>query len=229
MGEGSLPAADTGIRHGTHAGRVERLSIVVPIGIIAALAIVCVVVAVLGSARRANEVAVEAEQRLLSSALANDSQRVLREVETVVMSDAAYRKIRVDFDAGWVKVFADQRLQSWFEHDLVFVVDPSDRLLYASLGSRGSDPGWFNSIRPDLAPVLDVLRNRGGLDADGKALPDHVQALSTPGQRYRMAGLQTFLDRPAIVAAVAISSEGETPADVATRAPILVSVKWLDA
>jgi hypothetical protein len=36
---------------------VERLSIVVPIGIIVAVAIVCVVVAVLSSARRADEVA----------------------------------------------------------------------------------------------------------------------------------------------------------------------------
>src|SRR4029450_8328003 len=228
-GDGSLPAADTAIRHGPHAGRVERLSIVVPIGIIVAVAIVCVLMAVLGSARRADEVAVETERQLISRALSNHAQRVLREVETVVLSDAAYRKIRIDFDADWVKVYADQRLQSWFEHDLVFVLDPSDRLLYASLGSRGSDPSWFNSVRPDLLPVLDGLRNRDGRGANVTTSPDPAQAQSTPKQHYRAAGLQMFLDRPAIVAAVAIAGEGETPADLAARAPTLVSVKWLDA
>src|SRR5262245_23159100 len=229
LGEESVPAADTGIRHGVHAGRIDRLSIVVPIGIIVAVAIVCVLMAVLGSSRRADEVAVEAERQLLSRALSNHAQRVLREVETVVMSDAAYRKIRIDFDPDWVKVFADQRLQSWFDHDLVFILDPSDRLLYASLGSRGSDPSWFNSVRPDLLPVLDVLRNRDGRDANGTTSPDLAQAQSTPRQHYRAASLKMFLDRPAIVAAVAIAGEGETPADIAARAPTLVSVKWLDA
>jgi len=224
-----LPTTDTVIRFGTHAGRAERLSIVLPIGIIVAVAILCVLVAVLGSARRADQVAVDAEQRLLSRALANHSQRVLRELETVVLSEAAYRKIRLDFDADWVKVYADQRLQSWFDHDLVFVVDPSDRLLYASLGGRGSDPSWFNSVRPDLAPMLDVLRKNGGLDADGKASLDPAQGPSTPKQHYRLAAFQTFLNRPAIVAAAAITGEGEAPADVATRAPIIVSVKWFDA
>jgi diguanylate cyclase len=221
-----LSASDTSIRRGTPAERVERLSIVLPIGIIVAVAIVCVVVAVLSSAQRADEVALDAERRLISRALTNHSQRVLRELETVVISDAAYRKLRVDFDPNWVKVYAEGRLQSWFEHDLVFVIAPSDRLLYTSLDGRGSDPSWFNSVRPDLAPMLDVIRKGGGLDADGNVRSD---AATMPKQRNRMAGVQNFLNRPAIVAAIAVASEGETSTEVASRAPVIVSVKWLDA
>src|SRR5262245_9711221 len=170
----ALSASDTSIRRGTPAERVERLSIVVPIGIIVAVAIVCVLVAVVGSAQRADEVALDAERRLISRALTNHSQRVLRELETVVISDAAYRKLRVDFDPNWVRISVEGRLQSWFEHDLVFVINPTDRLLYTSLGGRGSDPSWFNSVRPDLVPMLDVLRKGGGLDADGKVWLDAV-------------------------------------------------------
>jgi diguanylate cyclase (GGDEF)-like protein len=205
---------------------VERLSILVPIGIIVAIAIVCVVVAVVGAARQADEVALDAERRLISRALTNHSQRVLRELETVVMSDAAYRKLRIDFDMDWVKVYADQRLQSLYNHDLVFVVDPFERLLYASLGGRGSDPSWFNSVRPDLMPMLDVLRKGGGLDADGNVWSD---ASTTPKQRYRIAGVQRFLNRPAIVAAIAVAAEGEASSVIASRAPIIASVQWLDA
>src|SRR6185369_5375206 len=131
-----------------------------------------------------------------------------------------------DFDPNWVKVYAEGRLPSWFEHDLVFVIAPSDRLLYTSLGGRGSDPSWFNSVRPDLAPMLDVIRKGGGLDADGNVWSD---AATMPKQRNRMAGVQNFLSRPAIVAAIAVASEGETSTEVASRAPVIVSVKWLDA
>src|SRR5205809_949112 len=89
------------VEHGSlnfPAERVERLSIVVPIGIIVAIAIVCVVIAVVGAAQRADDVSLDAERRIISRALTNHSQRVLRELETVVMSDAAYRKLRIDFD-----------------------------------------------------------------------------------------------------------------------------------
>ena len=75
-----------------------RLGVVVPIGVIVALAIVCVVVAVLGSAQRADEVALEHERQLFTRAITNHGERVLREIEAVATSDAAYRKIRINFD-----------------------------------------------------------------------------------------------------------------------------------
>ena len=65
-----------------------RLSVVVPIGVIVAVAIVCVVVAVLGSAQRADQVALETERQLFTRALANHGERVLREIESVATSGA---------------------------------------------------------------------------------------------------------------------------------------------
>ena len=56
-----------------------RLSVVVPIGVIVAVAIVCVVVAVLGSAQRADEVALDNERQLFTRALNHHAERVLRE------------------------------------------------------------------------------------------------------------------------------------------------------
>ncbi len=112
-----------------------RLSIVVPIGVIVAVAIVCVVVAVLSSARRADEVALDAERQLFTRALANHGERVLREIESVSTSEAANRRIRVAFDREWVQTYVGLRLQSFFEHDFVFIADASDRFIYASLGS----------------------------------------------------------------------------------------------
>ena len=151
LGNTTLGRNSVDARRRTEAGRLEPRrvsSVVVPIGIIVALAIVCVMVAVFGSAHRADEVAVDTERQLFTRALANHGERVLREIEAVATSEAAYRKIRVKFDPEWVQVYVGLRLQSFFDHDFVFVADASDRFLYASLGNRSVDPNWFNSVQP---------------------------------------------------------------------------------
>ena len=153
----------------------------IPIGVIVAVAIVCVVVAVLGSAQRADEVAVATERQLFTRALHNHGERMLREVDAVANSEAAYRKIRLNFDIEWVQVYVGQRLQSYFDHHFVFVADPSDRFLYATLGNRRVDPNWFNSVRNDLNPALDQLRGRSNGTA-GSALAGADQPPATPQQ-----------------------------------------------
>jgi diguanylate cyclase (GGDEF)-like protein len=198
-----------------------RLSVVVPIGIIVAVAIICVVMAALSSARRADYVALDNERQLFSRALANQGERVLRDISSVASSEAAYRRMRVSFDSDWVQISVGLRLQSFFDHDFVFVTDPSNHLLYASLGRRSVDPNWFNSVRTELQPVLDAMR--GGID------PGDAAAINMTGRgNHRAARLQSFLGRLAIVAAVAVASDEEAPADVEANAPVILSVKFID-
>src|SRR5215467_6035918 len=108
-GEGhfTLASTDFAERRNTNVASQARprLSVVVPIGIIVAIAIFCVIVAVLGSAQRADEVALSTERQLFTRALSNYSNRVLREVESVATSESAYRKIRGDLDPDWIKVY----------------------------------------------------------------------------------------------------------------------------
>ena len=207
-----------------YRARSDHRSVVVPIGVIVAVAIVCIVVAVLGSAQRADEVAIEHERQLFTRALSNHGERVLREIEAVSNTEAAVRKIRISFDAEWVKVYIGSRLQSFFDHHFVFVVDPSDRFLYASLGNRSVDPNWFNSVRPDLAPILDRLRGRSHSESGGITLTG--DGTTPDGKPRRIARLQTFLARPAIVGAMIIgdAADPEQPAN----APIVMSVKFID-
>ena len=104
-----------------------RLSVVVPIGVIVAVAIVCVVVAVLGSAQRADQVALETERQLFTRALANHGERILREIESVATSGSAPR-IRAKYDPDWVQRRVGRWLETFFDHDFVFVADATDRL-----------------------------------------------------------------------------------------------------
>jgi diguanylate cyclase (GGDEF)-like protein len=198
-----------------------RPGVVVPIGLIVAVAIVCVVIAALTSAQRADDVALENERQLFSRALTNQGERVLRDISAVATSEAAYRRIRLNFDSDWVQISVGLRLQSFFGHDFVFVTDPSNHFLYASLGRRSVDPNWFNSVQSELRPVLDVMR--------GAADPGGAVSIDAGGAGdHRAARLQSFLGRPAIVAAVAITISDEAPADVDAKAPVILSVKFID-
>ena len=103
-----------------------RLSVVVPIGVIVAVAIICIVVAVLSSAQRADVVAVDHERQMFSRALSNYGERVLREAESVASSDGAIQHIRQSFDYDWVNQRVGAWLEAYFDHDYVFVFDRND-------------------------------------------------------------------------------------------------------
>ncbi|MCC6776206.1 MAG: EAL domain-containing protein [Hyphomicrobiales bacterium] len=196
-----------------------RLSVVVPIGVIVAVAIVCVVVAVLSSAKRADEVALDAERQLFTRAITTQGDRILREIESVATSDAATQRIRKSFDHDWVQIYVGGRLQTFFEHDFVFVTDANDQLLFASLGRRSVDPGWFNSIHNDFKSVLNVIRGRSAGERDAVALAAQSRAMR----------MQQFLGRPAIVAAVAVATPAEAAAPQShTGPPVIISVKFID-
>src|SRR6202023_2848722 len=152
-------------------------------------------------------VALENERQLFTRALTHQGERVLREISAVATSEAAYRRLRVNFDSDWAQISVGLRLQSFFDHDFVFITDPSDHFLYATLGRRSVDPNWFNSVQSELRPVLDVVR--GGTDP-GDAVTIDATGLGT----HRAARLQSFLGRLAAVAAVAVASSNEAAADV---------------
>ena len=106
-----------------------RLSVVVPIGVIVAVAIICIVVAVLSSAQRADVVAIDHEKQLFSRALGNYGERVLREVESVASSDGAIQHIGASFDREWARQGVGMWLGTYFDHDYVFIFGPRDELI----------------------------------------------------------------------------------------------------
>ena len=64
-----------------------RLGVLVPLGVVVAVAIVCIVVAALTSAQRADEVALERERQLLSRAIANHGEWSLLRLKSVAQSE----------------------------------------------------------------------------------------------------------------------------------------------
>jgi len=205
-----------------------RLSVVVPISIIVVVAIVCIIVAVLTSAQRADEVALDHDKRLLTRSITNHGERILRELESVALTEQAVHNVRANFDQGWVQRSVGLWLKNFFDHDFVFVADSKDSLVYALLGRSSVDPRWFNSILPELAPTVDYVRGRAG------PTPDRAIRISESGRADQLAAtrvalVQQFLGRPAIVAAVLVlPMDGPVEPSERQTAPIMLTVKFVD-
>ena len=72
-------------------------------GVIVAVAIVCVVIAVLASAQRANEVALTREQGLIRGAITGHGARVLRELGSKYeTTPRRLASVRTSYDPRWV-------------------------------------------------------------------------------------------------------------------------------
>ncbi len=200
-----------------------RVSLVVPIGVIVAVAIVCVVVAVLTSAQRADQVSFNRDQQLVQQHIANRGIRVLRQLESISSTPHAIASIRTTYDPQWVAQHIGNWLQTYFAHDLVGLIDGTDQIKFTH--SRPADNVSAADLRAALAPTLDLLRGRL------RAVPPRTldllgeQNLQSPGPRTVL--VQYVLGRLAVVAAVAVGTDAQLSAGN-DQAPIVFSIKFID-
>ncbi|MGB6534780.1 MAG: bifunctional diguanylate cyclase/phosphodiesterase [Xanthobacteraceae bacterium] len=220
------PSAQEHIAALTKGLRWDRalVGLAVSIGLIVAVVIACAVVAVLVSARRADEASIAREQQLIRRAIADRGMRVLQHLDSIAGTPEAAAMIRAKFDPQWVAQHIGGWLPPYFGTDAVLVVDGADHVEYARLpdGLNVAAIAWRN----DLRPTLDLVRGRSGTLS---RRPLAVLAGRNVRQRARGAALaQSFLNRPAIIAAVAVG----TDADLGSgnrQAPVVLSIKFIDA
>jgi diguanylate cyclase (GGDEF)-like protein len=203
-----------------------RLSVVVPIGVIVAVAIVCIVVAVLSSAQRADVVAVDHEKQLFSRAMTNYGERVLREVESVASSEGAIQNIRRVFDPAWATQRVGSWLETYFDHDHIFIFDRKDDLAFSMVGHKPVDMKWFEAARPGLMSVIDHMRGRDPVLKDAFRLN---QPSAADGNTHpQIAAIRRLMGRPAVIAAVAVGPVNGNPTSRDSVAPVIASVKFID-
>jgi diguanylate cyclase len=197
-----------------------RTSVVVPIGVIVAVAILFVVIAVLSSAQRANDVALDIEQQLFMRALVERSDRVLREIESVAASQAAHRHMSNDFDPEWARMNVAEPLRSFFRHDVVFLATSEDHLIPLLPDAQAADANWFSLVQLQLRELLDLVRAR-----TAAAHPAGRAGVASPSEVGRAVRIQPFLAGVASVGAVELAP-GRIDSDA--KVPIVLSVKLID-
>ena len=202
-----LPSAQTQTAGETNQSRLDqaRLSLLALIGVIVAMAIICIAVAVLSSAQRANEVAANGQQLLIQRAINDHAERALHHLESITLTPRAALRIRDNFDLAWVDRRVGQWLQNFYSNDAVVVFGADDQVEYV----RSQIPTELASadLHDELAPLVALLRGRlSGLPAN--TVPVIVPAdLSKPGRNA--AVIARFLDKPAVIAAVAVGNAAD--------------------
>ncbi len=224
MGGSVVPSARSHIAGESKKSRWDqaRVSLVVPIGVIVAVAIVCVIVAVLTSAQRADEVAFNTEQQLVRQSMADHGLRAMHLLQGTAGTPRAVVKIRDAYDPAWIGRRIGPWLEDYFHSDVEAVFDANDHILY----SHALDPADADVSRlvAEFAPCLGFMRGRL------TGLPEHtLQVLDgqdpvKPGRSTVL--MQRFLNKPAFVAAVAVGSDADLAAGNA-GAPIVLSVKYV--
>jgi diguanylate cyclase (GGDEF)-like protein len=188
-----------------------------------ASAILVVFAFLLTSARRTDDAAQAREQKLVQQAVLTRGLRILHEVESVAATSRATKHIRQAFDPAWVDRRVGGWLETYFDQDLVVVVDATNHVEYA----RSRIQGDLGTKVPEdeLAPSIELLRRKL------VELPSGVMRIvaspdSAPASRSAVV-LQHFMGKPAFVAAVAVGEDDDL-AHGAESAPIVLSVKYLD-
>jgi diguanylate cyclase (GGDEF)-like protein len=220
-----LPAAQSHIAGERKRSRWNkaRLSLLVPIGAIVAVAIVCLVVAVLTSAKRADEVSLNREQQLLQSTITDKAVHVLRQLDSAAATPQATVHLRRNDDLQWSDRRIGKWLQDFYHQDVVAIFDGRDQIEYSLLRTP-AEAGSID-LRAQFATSLDLLRGRLSALPAGVLPVIATPDLAKPGRKTVL--IQRFMDRPAIIAAVAVGSDSDLVSGN-ERAPIVASVRYLD-
>jgi diguanylate cyclase (GGDEF)-like protein len=200
-----------------------RLGVVVPLCVVVAVAIVCIIVAALTSARRADEVALEFEKSLLTRAIANHGEWSLRRLRNIIATDTSIR----DIDLDGPTELARPRLTRWLEpmrdHDLIWVIGSSDQYVYGQVGRHHGDQQMAAASFSFVTPIISYLRGHG-------SIPDRTARMI--GRRPEVGTfadtvmLQMFLGRLSLISAVPIAPPtGSTPG---MPTPIVVTARFLE-
>jgi diguanylate cyclase len=200
------------------------LRVVMPLCVIVALAIACIVIAALTSAQRANDVAVEHEKKLFQNAIVTRGDWSLKKIKTVLGTDAGENST-APVDLKYALSRVGSGLRAMIDIDYILVIDSADKLARLFDNRSAGNEDWLPFALQQLAPALDFLHGHN------KAVPDRVALLGEPKRSpdgsyvSEVAFLQVLDGRTAIVAGVALGSGAR---NAGGSAPIVLTIQFVD-
>jgi diguanylate cyclase (GGDEF)-like protein len=198
-----------------------RLGMVVPLGVVVAVAILCIVVAALTSAQRADDVALERERQLFSRAVVNHGEWSLLRLKSLAQSNASVGDDDINHSAALVQ----PRLHAWLsplsDHDLVLVVDTNGATVYSQPGNHLLDADLLEAATLRARAIVEFMHGHSAL------MPDGAMRLlgGEPSMRHRDSGETVLLlniqNRLSVVTAVPLGDAAAAPP------PLLISIRTI--
>jgi diguanylate cyclase (GGDEF)-like protein len=211
--------------------RSAVLPVVLPVAVTILVAALLVVLAIVWAAKLSDDYAVARQGALFAQAVEDRLEDMLAEQAAATEGVGATVLDREARDR------LHERLGRWLGpyhgHDLVFLLDPAGRPVYAARGGAMVEPGEFERLRASLAGLVDLARTAAATPAAGAALPSAggvtPAAAATAGEQPLEGAADVVVSegRPALVAVAPAAGAAATAP--AAAPPLLVSLDFLDA
>ncbi len=149
-------------RFGAAGGRGFAVKIILPT--VAAVLTMAAMIAglILLSARQADSLAMQHQQQLVATVLEQNIRRTAHDQEASTIWDEAVRQFHKPvLDLNWVDAYLGVWMHTYYEHDEVFIVDPSGRPVYGMRGGRRVAPTSYDrDLRSVATPLIEQLREK---------------------------------------------------------------------
>jgi diguanylate cyclase (GGDEF)-like protein len=133
------------------------VSVLLPIVLVLAATLVLVAGVVRWAADGSDTMAKERQTRLVERAVTKGIEDITREQESVTIWDESIHNLR-KLDPDWLDGNLGVWLYDYFGIDRVFVLGADDKPLYAMMGGRRADVGYWNAHRSAVEPIVHRLR-----------------------------------------------------------------------
>ncbi len=203
-----------------------------------AFALVAILFAVLGlfsSTWQSDRLSMDREIRTTQLAIDRSIQELAREQEVVAIRDRPLIELRkTNPNWQWFDRAFGGRLHNSFQHDQVYILGSRDEPLYAMVAGARVAPGRFESIKPDVQRMLDVVRgrirqpnHRHGRNP-GQPRPKDGSILTTE-KAVHQSLLLSIGGEPAGVSVMLMAPLSTNVQQAKGSEPVAISIRFLDA
>jgi diguanylate cyclase (GGDEF)-like protein len=175
-GRNDLTSTPPGIGDGRKATKWQRgrLNLEVSIAAVVVIAIVCVLITALSSARRADEVAMTNERHLLFHAIDSRSDWSRRKLDDVVPNDGP--PLAAGDSVGWLQNRIRQSPMTVLNVDYIVLADSDGR--FSKVMANAAADATRDAALPELLPIRDFMSAAG-------PLPNGIALLGADAPEWR--------------------------------------------
>ncbi len=154
----------------------------------------------------ANSSATAREKTLVDNALNRGIQRALQEQKRVAWLDETYQKLSGGtFDTEFLETEFGIILTETYGHDMVLILDPEDRVVFAYADGERQESAFFERHREVLTPIIAEARNRttdrahrqsvflGNSQGDDPTIQAPIDIAGWSGRMRSIDGLAAFV------------------------------------
>ena len=217
-------------------GRNFSMTISIAIGAMIIVSLFLASAGVYWATHESDAVSVERQTRSARHAMELSVDELALQQETVaIWDDSAAHLVAANPDMVWMHDNIGLWLHRIFGHDEVFILNGSDRPIYAAVGGKSVSQERYAVLSRDLSELVESVRRKVG-DRNGKHDRNPGQALlhtettvRTTNRATHHSRIMLVGGRPAAASAMLVQPSTENYVKPNGQWPILVSIRYLDA